>query len=309
MKIIKKTIKNIKEKGFKQTFKIIFLHIFYKVKKINEFIKKQISNIRYKNLKRKTCDGLIIKKIHNNKMLLDVNDMGISKELALTGWHEKNSSKFIKKELKPGMHIVEIGANIGYYTLIEAGIIGENGHIYAFEPNPKNMSDFKINIALNNYNDLIEFFPFAIGSENTEADFYMADFGNLSTFAKRDDNLCDYKVKKIKVVKLDDLLKDKKIDYFRMDVEGYETEVIKGMHNILSSPEAPYGMFIEVHSELLHKLNSSAKEFLTNLSKYGYDVKKSFYRGKEDISVENMQDLLNHNLLEKGYWETFFYKK
>lgn len=309
MKLIRKFFTNIKEKGARETLKVFYLFCSYKISRYIYFIKKHLENRKFKKIKNKSCDGFVIKNIHNNKMLLDISDMGISKELVLTGWHEKNSSKFIQKEIKEGMSIVEIGANIGYYTLIEANIIGKNGHIYAFEPNLKNMQNLKTNIHLNSYEDMVSFYPFAIGGENTTADFYVADFGNLSTFAKREDNLCDYKIQKTKVVKLDDILRGKKIDYFRMDVEGYETEVIKGMHEILSSQEAPYGMFIEVHSELLHKLNSTAKEFINKLSGYGYDVKKSFYRGKLDISVENTQDLLSHELLEKGYWETFFYKK
>ena len=306
MKLIKKFLKNIRTKGLKKTFRIICIYLFSA--KIILF-KKILENKKFQKIKKQSCGGLVIKKIHNNKMLLDISDMGISKELAMTGWHEKNSSAFIKKEIKNGMHIAEIGANIGYYTLIETNIIGEKGHIYAFEPNKKNMRNLKTNILLNNYDEVVSFYPFAIGSENTEANFYIADFGNLSTFAKREDDLCDYEIQKTKVVKLDDILKGKKIDYFRMDVEGYETEVIKGMHEILNSFNAPCGMFIEVHSELLRKLGSSAAEFLNSLSNYRYEVKKSFYRGRADISVDNLQSLLNHKLLEKGYWETFFYKK
>jgi hypothetical protein len=67
-------------------------------------------------------------------------------------------------------------------------------------------------------------------------------------------------------------------------------------------------MFIEVHSELLHRRNSSAKEFITHLAGHGYEVSKSFYRGRQDISVSSTSEILNHKLLEVGYWETFFRK-
>jgi len=102
------------------------------------------------------------------------------------------------------------------------------------------------------------------------------------------------------------MFKDKKVDFIRMDVEGYEGEILKGAENILSSNRKPKYFFIEVHSELLHKKNSSARDIVEFLGKYGYEIHKSFWRGGSEFVASSKAEMLEHELLEVGYWETFF---
>lgn len=252
--------------------------------------------------------GEIIKDIQGNKMILSLKDLGISRELALYGFHEKNSTKQIKKILKHGMKVVEVGANIGYYVLIEAKLIGKDGFIYAFEPSPGNFELLKRNIALNRYKN-VEIYQKAIGSESGTSKFFVANRSNLSSLIKREDWIGLYDDNNgidVEVIKLDEFLKDKKVDLVRMDIEGYELEVLKGLKHTLSNYNYPKYFFIEIHSELLHKQDYSAGEIIRYLENFGYSVNKSFYRGSSEVSVDNTRDLLVHPYLEKGYWETFF---
>ena len=80
----------------------------------------------------------VIKTIQGSKMILNLKDEGISRELACYGVHEKNSTEEVKKIIKKGMKILEIGANIGYYALLETKLAGDTGHLYALEPSPSN---------------------------------------------------------------------------------------------------------------------------------------------------------------------------
>jgi FkbM family methyltransferase len=262
---------------------------------------------------RKSCDGLLVKEIQENLMVLDLKDEGISRELVLTGVHEANSTAEIKKELKEGMMIVEVGANIGYYTLIEARKIGPTGHIIAFEPSPRNMHLLRTNIALNKVDERIEIIQKGIGARSGRSTFYLTNKGNTSSFIKRDDQngITISQAVDVDIISLDDFFAarpPRKIDLVRMDVEGYELEVIEGMRKLMASPEAPGALFIEVHSELLHRRGTTARNFIENLAGFGYGVSKSFYRGRSDIAVDSTKALLGHELLEKGYWETFFKK-
>ena len=250
----------------------------------------------------------IVKDIQGNKMILSLKDFGISRELALYGFHEKNSTRQIKNILKPGMKIVEVGANIGYYALIEAKLIGKSGIVYAFEPSPNNFEFLKRNIALNKYKN-VEIYKKAIGPETGTSKFFVANRSNLSSLIKREDWASLYNDNNcidVAVIKLDEFLKDKKVDLIRMDIEGYELEVLKGLKDTLSSYDAPQYFFIEIHSELLHKQDYSAGGTIRYLENFGYSVTKSFYRGSSEVSVNNTRDLLMHPYLEKGYWETFF---
>lgn len=297
MRLAKKTLK---EEGFRALFKKtgIFLKLVVK-----RFFREYLC---LKFLYWRSENGKIIMNIQGNKMILNLNDEGISRELVLYGYHELNSTNEVKKIIKPGMRILEIGANIGYYALIETTLAGKNGFLYAFEPSPFNFSLLKKNLEINNIKNT-ELYQKAIGAKNTTSKFYVADKSNLSSFIKRFD-MDMYKngsIIDMEMITLEKFLEDKEqIDFIRMDVEGYENEVLKGAQNILKI-NPPKHFFIEIHSELLHKKNNSAREIVNYLRNLGYEVSRSFYRGSSEIFVNDTDSLLNHSLLEKGYWETF----
>ncbi len=256
-------------------------------------------------------DGEIQKEVQGSQMILNLNDEGISRELALYGVHENNSTREVKNLVKPGMKILEVGANIGYYAILETKLAGKDGFLYAFEPSPFNVDLLRRNLALNDIKNC-EVHGKAAGAENMNTKFFVANKSNLSSFIQREgmDMVHDGKIIDVDVVRLDDFFANKEIDFIRMDVEGYEREILRGSEKLLTRKNPPKNFFIEVHSELLHKKDSSAREIIEYLKQYGYEVIKSYYRGSSTIFAASTEELLNHPLLEKGYWETFFeYKK
>ncbi len=295
--LTKKGIKFLKDQGpfvfLTKTVKVVFLMLnrFFM-----EFVPLKIMYLFSKN-------GEIIKNIQGGQMILNLNDVGISRELAAYGVHEANSTAEVKKIIKLGMKILEVGANIGYYALIETRLAGPSGHLYAMEPSPFNFNLLKRNLALNGINNY-DLYETAAGAENGKAKFLLSGRSNLSTFVERED-LTGEEVD-VNVIKLDDFLKEKKVDFIRMDVEGYEGEILKGAEKSLASENRPKYFFIEVHSDLLHKKGSSAREIFEFLGRHGYGVRKSFWRGSMNPCVTSMKDQLAHPKLEIGYWETFF---
>ena len=297
-------------------------HIFHKIKKhgmVGSFkvaanlVNEVPDKLKIAVARSRSYNGLLIKEVQGNQMILDLNDVGISHELLLTGIHEAESTKQFRQEIKPGMHILEVGANIGYYALIGSQLIGDNGRITAFEPSPRNMNLLKANISLNSLDEIITTYPFGAGSKSGKERFYIMSKGNMSSFISRDEDriikTLDYI--DVEMVRLDDFLSEHNmsVDYVRMDVEGYELEIIKGMERVLTSKEAPQGLFIEIHSDLLNKIaGSSCETFVNLLLEMNYDIKKARYRGKEETSVTSSSELLSHKLREKGYWEAFFVK-
>lgn len=297
--LFKKGLETLKKRGpfvfILKTVSVIFLVIkrFFR-----EYIPLKFLYLFFK-------DGKIMKKVQGSKMLLDLNDLGIGRELALYGVHERNSTEEVKRIIKPGMKILEAGANIGYYALLETKLAGPAGHLYAIEPSPYNFDLLKRNLELNHIRNA-DLHQAAFGEKRDKVKFYMYDRSNLSSFIKREEMGMETKEIEVEMVTLDDFMKFKKVDFIRMDVEGYELEILKGAHQILSSNEKPKFFFIEVHSELLHKKNSSARQIIEMLAGYGYEVRKSFWRGSMNPCVTSSRDMLEHPKLEVGYWETFF---
>lgn len=295
--LFNKGVKSLKEKGVLFFLKKTFMTVVLILKRIFlEYLPLKVMFLLSK-------DGKVIKTIQGSKMILDLNDIGISRELAVYGVHEKNSTAEVKKIITPGMQILEVGANIGYYALLETRLAGPTGHLYAMEPSPYNFDLLTENLKLNGLKNY-DLYKLAAGAEAGKAPFLLSGRSNLSTFVERED-LTGEEVE-VNVVRLDDMFKDKKVDFIRMDVEGYEGEILKGAENILSSNRKPKYFFIEVHSELLHKKNSSARDIVEFLGKYGYEIHKSFWRGGSEFVASSKAEMLEHELLEVGYWETFF---
>ena len=91
-------------------------------------------------------------KIGNNILYLDSND---SMHLSFNPNYEKDEFDLVKRTIKKGDVVLDIGANIGVYTVLFAEIVGDKGRVYAFEPDPKNFALLKKNIEINKYKNVV----------------------------------------------------------------------------------------------------------------------------------------------------------
>lgn len=264
--LFKKANQYLRKEGlftfFCRLIKFLFAHSI--------LLKDQLST---KIIRSRLKSQYIIKEILGSRMELDLKeDTGISYELFKTGIREPYITKALQEEIKPGDVILDIGANIGYYALLEARLVGEKGKVYAIEPVPNNMELLRRNIKLNDYSN-IETFQLAIGSENKVDSIYISRKCNWSSMLKSKRNDSDI-IKKIpvQVITLDNFLEDKlSPDLIRMDVEGYETEIIKGMKELLSSGK-PLKLLIEVHFHLIED-KTKIRNFLLALKNSGFRIK------------------------------------
>jgi len=240
-------------------------------------------------------------------MVLNLNDKGIGRDLALDGIREPESVNEIKKILKKGNVVVEIGANIGYYALVESKIVGNTGKVYAIEPHPENINSLKKNIKINKYEN-IEVYSIAIGEVNGVAKMNVSTHSNLhSLFIRNFDHII--KSMKINVITLDNFLKNKRFpNLIRMDLEGYEYNILKGMKKILKAKK-PLILFIELHPHLLDY--KKTLNVLKTLKKYGFETRKIIRRitftetkvipkREYDFSGLKINDLMNNYDLMSG---------
>ena len=256
--------------------------------------------------------GVVVRNVQGSRMKLDLSDQGISRALFLKGVHEPYSTRQFREELKPGMVLLEIGANIGYYTLIALQRIGPKGSVVALEPSPINLCSLSENLRINGVEGNVKVYPYAAGREQGRLPFFQMPSGNHSTLAKRSE--CTFKprsVYDVKVRSIDELVKGEhfKIDYFRMDVEGFEAEVIEGMVETLTDGDGPVGAFIEVHSEFLCQSGSSGKSFMERMYELGYEIKVSRFEGEDKVVVFSNSEFYAHPLSEVRFWETFFVRR
>lgn len=214
----------------------------------------------------------VIKEVEGSKMLLNLSDRGIHKDLFLHGIREPECTRIFKQELAEGMKVMDIGANIGYYTLIEAQIIGTSGKIYAIEPDPENFKLLKSNVEMNSYADRVQLYNMAVGDEAGGTFLEISDYSNARKIA-RSLNWTRHKYVKTEMTTVDEFLRDKDVDFIRMDVEAFEYYIIKGMARTLNK-DKPLKLFIEVHPKAIRRFyGESVDAMLENLSLANFKLK------------------------------------
>lgn len=90
--------------------------------------------------------------VDGNRMILDKND---SMRLSILGIYEPLMVKLFQERIKPGSTVLDIGAHIGYYTLLAAKRVGSSGKVYAFEPNKENIALLSRNVKINGFKNVI----------------------------------------------------------------------------------------------------------------------------------------------------------
>ena len=136
--------------------------------------------------------------------------------------------------LKKGMNVVDIGANIGVYTVLAAEKVGENGKVVAIEPEPKNYKQLLENIKLNNFQNVIPKNIALTDHEGLEKLYLSSSFaGHSLVFHEDEDSYINIPVTTID--KLVDELNIKRIDIIKIDTEGAEMPILKGAEKTLKS--------------------------------------------------------------------------
>jgi len=220
---------------------------------------------------------------------LDLRGKSIHKQLILDGIRERRSTRIMKQFIRPDDVILELGANIGYYVLIESTILSNKGYIYAVEPGPENLELLKKNVTLNNIKN-VEICNMAISNTKGTAKLYMGKACNLHSLINSS-NASDAKYVEVETDTVDNFIKGRKpVTFLRMDVEGYETEVIDGMQQIFKSPYFER-LFVEIHP---HRVSSEKmQKFFATVRDYGFEIAHSVFRDTFERSV------LGQSIVEK----------
>ena len=263
-------------------------------------VKSSLLACRYYFQKHVLRRKYLSRRINDYRMNLDLRDPGISKTLAIVGKRELEHRIILEAELRPGMTVWDLGANIGYYALMEAAIVGPSGKVYAVEPLPANCQLLRSNIELNHCGEVIELLEMAISNRNGEADFHVSDMSNTSTFHptsyRSGETLKHLSGRTIPVRTLDvpTFLKNKRpVDLVRMDIEGHEVEVFQSIRTAIDSMDFSASILFETHFPRYDDAQHNMREQLQGLFNAGYypkwmashDERKSKLRAKGYSSV------------------------
>ena len=209
--------------------------------------------------------GLTSLSILGHQLSLYPKDKGVSIELAVYRVHEPCTSRLLAQCLEPGMTVIDVGCNIGYYALLEAQRVGPTGRVIAIEPEPTNARLFLHNVQANGYQNIV-FHQVAISDRNGTSSLRISEKSNRHSL-----NPVPWPTTAVEVPvrTLDSLIEEdppESVDLVRMDLEGHEVMVLSGMLHTIQrySPR----LVIEIHPDILGA--EAVEQWLHALKALGY---------------------------------------
>jgi len=190
----------------------------------------------------------IKKRIYDYEMYLDLEDRGISRTLLLFGQREMEHKIILERVLKPGMTVLDIGCNIGYYALMELRLIGPEGTLIGVEPSESNVALARRNLTLNGYHDT-EIHHKAISDSKGSKELFMSHMSNLNTFHTEGTGgvHLDGTTVTVEIDTVPGIMAGRHLDLIRMDVEGHEVEVLNGLLPAVERGEMSPMIIFETH--------------------------------------------------------------
>ncbi|MBI3861455.1 MAG: FkbM family methyltransferase [Planctomycetia bacterium] len=209
--------------------------------------------------------------VYGHHMALDPDDTVVSPRLCVEGSFEHLETELVLNEVRAGDIVVDVGANIGYYTLLFARRVGPAGHVYAFEPDPRNFSLLKRNVLQNGY-DNVTCVPCAVSERS----------GSLRLF-RNDGNRGDHRIYdshdgrqviETACLALDDFFADvaRPVNFIKMDIQGAEARAWRGMQRLIANSAPNLRIVTEFWPRGLTLCGDDPRQFLNQLLALGFDV-------------------------------------
>lgn len=237
----------------------------------------------------------LVDDVQGHKMYVGEKD---NLKLSLYGIYEPCETKFFQNEIKRGHIVVDIGANIGYYTLLFAKQVGADGRVFAFEPEAQNFSLLGKNVEMNAYTN-VSLVNKAVShntgklrlfvSEDNEAAHSVSDSHDAKDFAEVD------------CVRLDDYFTNfnREVNFVKMDIEGAEYYAVKGMTSLLQS-NPNIVLVTEFWPKGLLHAHAEPRAYLELLLNMGFTI---YHLNESNQTIEkgDIQELLQKYTPENEY--------
>jgi FkbM family methyltransferase len=248
--------------------------------------------------------------IGNNRMLVSLqtggkihalaDDLSVTTGLMLDGYFEAGLTNYIMRNIFQGMNVVDVGANIGYFSVILGYKVGNEGKVTAYEPNPKVHLIAQDNLTLNEHKNNAVLKQKGVYSKDTTLTFHVSDrFQGNSSIKQhsnryKDDFKSDtYHEETIEVVALDNENLGF-IDFLKIDTEGGEYHVFLGMSQILDSKQVDTVVF-ELNKSMLQ---GDTIPFYSLLKKYEGDYHYHFLQPNGELARASVDEIFKHDFLE-----------
>jgi FkbM family methyltransferase len=176
-------------------------------------------------------------------MYVDTRDIGLAPHLMLDGYWEMWVTEALMGFVRGGMTVIDVGANLGYYTVLMADLVGPRGRVYAIEPNPRLAALLRMSLAVNGLDARSFVHETALSARSglavqLHATENFPQNGFISVAAENSP---------LRTKTLDEVVGDGPVDFIKIDAEGAEWDIWTGMQRTLARNQ-PLAVFLEFNA-------------------------------------------------------------
>jgi FkbM family methyltransferase len=202
-------------------------------------------------------------KVHGLPLLTNVHDNGIGTSLFFQDRYAQARVSQIQEVVKEGDVVIDIGANIGYFTILLAKLVGPEGRVYAFEPDPRSFRLLRRTIKKNGWSHVIAEQK-AVSNKAGEILLYQTPSWTSNALVPGRENISTVRVP---VITLDDTICEP-VDFIKMDTDGSEPLIIQGAKKLISqSPNLK--MLVEYEPENLKRYLNNPLDIIDIAKQHG----------------------------------------
>lgn len=265
---------------------------------------------RYRHLRWKIrakfpalSDGMLLAEVQGKRMYLDLRDRVVCETLYTRGIWELNVTHAFQRLLRGGMVVVDLGANVGYYTLLASEKVGQAGRVFAFEPDPFCYGLLAKNVAINRCVNVVTVNKAVSDRTGTAWLFLEAkNKGGHRLYASQETG---HSIP-VEVIRLDQYFPDgdSRVHLIKMDIQGAEMAALRGMRRIIEANE-DLAIVVEFWPVGIERFGDDPADFVHALLGYGFRFHgiKTDGGGLERIDVSSLlarREGETHLLCEKG---------
>ncbi len=242
--------------------------------------------------------------IRSDFIIMDGQKLFLDKEDSLmlsikNNDHELTEIKFLKQIIKNGDTVLDLGANIGVYTLIFAKLVGKSGHVFAFEPDPTNFEILSKNVKENKHEN-VTLVQKAVSEKNDKIKLFVSKRNHASH------RIFDSEEKRnsieVDVITLDTYFKKIKnpINFIKMDVEGVEGATLLGASNIIKNSK-DLVIMMEYFPKWIRKYGMNPEEILDSLIEKKFKLFNINQKEKKIFPINLKNFVKEYNEQKKNY--------
>jgi FkbM family methyltransferase len=206
------------------------------------------------------------------------------------GDYEPHMLAFFQRVLRPAMTVIDVGANIGLFSLLAAKLVGEKGRVYSIEPRGENARLLLYSASINNFTN-IHLLPTAVGEENGYS-LYRTHVGSNGSLLTKPDagfnvpSILHPTCQVVPLARLDDLVRAP-VDLLKLDIEGAEAMALRGASELIRS-HRPL-ITSEASAEMLGRVSGiTLQEYLAMTRNQGY---RQFVIDRQGGPLQEVSDL------------------